>query len=68
MISRFAHVLAAALEAHRAFGEVARIELPRTRATAAFAHAVRTVLPEPPRGRPGPGGRPRSARPTRAKR
>jgi len=41
--------LAAALEAHRAFGSVARIELPRTRRHAAWLREVREALATPPR-------------------
>jgi uncharacterized protein YcaQ len=45
----FAKAMAAALEAHRAFGGVARIELPRTRRHAAWLREVRDALATPPR-------------------
>jgi uncharacterized protein len=40
-----AEAIAVALEAHRAFGGVARIELPRTRRQAAWLREVREALP-----------------------
>ncbi len=47
----FADGFAAALEAHRRFGELARVSLPRTAGERAFAAAVRDRLPVGPRRR-----------------
>jgi uncharacterized protein YcaQ len=44
-----AEKMAAALEAHRAFGGVAKIELPRTRRHATWLREVREALATPPR-------------------
>jgi len=48
--------LAAALEAHRAFGDVGRILLPRGAAVAPLRDALRQRLPAPGRARDRPGG------------